>query len=101
MNGEEHSQNEGRLHEDRRQVNGEAFDSELVPVLSEADIDDELVYALHTFVATLEGQVCVLKGDSLELLDDSNSYWWLVKTIKTSEVRCCRTSAPSDPAKQQ
>ncbi|KAJ3037478.1 hypothetical protein HDV00_001653 [Rhizophlyctis rosea] len=49
-------------------------------------IDFGLVYALHTFVANLEGQVCVLKGDSLELLDDSNSYWWLVKCIKTDEI---------------
>ncbi|KAJ3115667.1 hypothetical protein HK098_006885, partial [Nowakowskiella sp. JEL0407] len=49
-------------------------------------IDYALVYALHTFVANLEGQVCVLKGDSLELLDDSNSYWWLVKCIKTDEI---------------
>ncbi|KAI8851505.1 hypothetical protein BC829DRAFT_118171 [Chytridium lagenaria] len=49
-------------------------------------IDYSLVYALHTFVANLEGQVCVLKGDSLELLDDSNSYWWLVKCIKTDEI---------------
>lgn len=49
-------------------------------------IDFSLVYALHTFVANLEGQVCALKGDSLELLDDSNSYWWLVKCIKTDEI---------------
>ncbi|KAJ3067130.1 hypothetical protein HK102_007488, partial [Quaeritorhiza haematococci] len=49
-------------------------------------IDFALVYALHTFVANLEGQVCVLKGDSLELLDDTNSYWWLVKCIKTEEI---------------
>jgi hypothetical protein len=54
-------------------------------------IDYSLVYALHTFVANLEGQVCVLKGDSLELLDDSNSYWWLVKCIKTDEVPCLFT----------
>ncbi|KAJ1343121.1 hypothetical protein BSLG_002147 [Batrachochytrium salamandrivorans] len=58
----------------------------LMPIASEADIDYSLVYALHTFVANLEGQVCVLKGDSLELLDDSNSYWWLVKCIKTQEI---------------
>ena len=45
-----------------------------------------IVYALHTFVANLEGQVCVLKGDSLVLLDDTNSYWWLVRCIKTAEV---------------
>ncbi|KAJ3175787.1 hypothetical protein HDU87_005781 [Geranomyces variabilis] len=49
-------------------------------------IDFGLVYALHTFVANLEGQVCVLKGDSLDLLDDSNSYWWLVKCLKTDEI---------------
>lgn len=52
-------------------------------------IDYDLVYALHTFVANLEGQVCVLKGDALELLDDSNSYWWLVKCLKTDEVKVC------------
>ncbi|KAJ3191735.1 hypothetical protein HK101_007448 [Irineochytrium annulatum] len=56
-----------------------------IPELDET-IDYSLVYALHTFVANLEGQVCVLKGDSLELLDDSNSYWWLVKCIKTDEI---------------
>ncbi|KAI9347408.1 hypothetical protein DFJ73DRAFT_836598 [Zopfochytrium polystomum] len=49
-------------------------------------IDYSLVYALHTFVANLEGQVCVLKGDALDLMDDSNSYWWLVKCIKTEEI---------------
>ncbi|KAI9360462.1 hypothetical protein DFJ73DRAFT_83718 [Zopfochytrium polystomum] len=49
-------------------------------------IDYDLVYARHTFVASLEGQVCVFKSDSLELLDDTNSYWWLVKCIKTDEI---------------
>ena len=58
----------------------------LVPLVSEDQIDFSLVYALHTFVANLEGQVCVLKGDALQLLDDSNSYWWFVKCIKTDEV---------------
>ena len=41
---------------------------------------------MTAFFASLDGQVCVLKGDSLELLDDSNSYWWLVKCSKTEEV---------------
>ncbi|KAJ3073819.1 Talin-1 [Podochytrium sp. JEL0797] len=49
-------------------------------------IDQSCVYALHTFVANVEGQVCVLKGDSLKLLDDSNYYWWLVKCVKTEEI---------------
>lgn len=57
-------------------------------VLSVPDpnIDFDLVYALHTFAATVEGQASVVKGDALTLLDDSNSYWWLVKVLKTSEV---------------
>lgn len=54
------------------------------------DLDEvvnmDFVYALHTFVATLEGQVCVFKGDPLVLLDDSNSYWWLVKAVKSDEI---------------
>ncbi|RKP02491.1 hypothetical protein CXG81DRAFT_7542, partial [Caulochytrium protostelioides] len=49
-------------------------------------IDFSLVYALHTFIANLEGQVCVMKGDALLLLDDANAYWWLVKCIKTEEI---------------
>ncbi|KAJ3075060.1 hypothetical protein HDU98_009348 [Podochytrium sp. JEL0797] len=51
-----------------------------------ATTDYALVYALHGFAASLEGQVCVLKGDPLALLDDANSYWWLVRCVKTDEV---------------
>ncbi|KAI9103095.1 hypothetical protein DFS34DRAFT_607446 [Phlyctochytrium arcticum] len=67
---------------------GEDYDDIDSPDILDPDepIDFSNVYALHTFVANLEGQVCVLKGDSLELLDDSNSYWWLVKCIKTDEI---------------
>ncbi|CEP16572.1 hypothetical protein [Parasitella parasitica] len=50
------------------------------------NIDFDMVYALHTFAATLEGQASVVRGDALTLLDDSNSYWWLVKVLKTAEV---------------
>ncbi|KAF2264819.1 hypothetical protein CC78DRAFT_553334 [Lojkania enalia] len=35
------------------------------------DIDFEFVYALHTFVATVEGQANATKGDTMVLLDDS------------------------------
>ncbi|KAJ3225659.1 hypothetical protein HDU81_007751 [Chytriomyces hyalinus] len=49
-------------------------------------IDTNYVYALHTFVANVEGQVCVMKGDNLKLLDDTNYYWWLVKCVKTEEI---------------
>lgn len=40
----------------------------------------------HTFLATVEGQASVVKGDSLLLLDDVNSYWWLVRVLKTEDV---------------
>lgn len=50
------------------------------------DIDFELVYALHTFIATVEGQANATKGDAMVLLDDSNSYWWLVRVVKDSSI---------------
>lgn len=40
----------------------------------------------HTFLATVEGQASVVKGDSLHLLDDTNAYWWLVRVLKTEDV---------------
>ncbi|KAL5513124.1 BUD14 [Sanghuangporus vaninii] len=49
-------------------------------------IDFDLVYSLTNFSATVEGQASVVKGDSLFLMDDSNSYWWLVRVLKTQEV---------------
>ncbi|KAH8555360.1 hypothetical protein BGW37DRAFT_419833 [Umbelopsis sp. PMI_123] len=56
------------------------------PSIPDSDIDFDLVYALHTFVATVDGQASVVKGDALTLLDDANSYWWLVKVLKTGEI---------------
>lgn len=56
------------------------------PSIPDENIDFDLVYALHTFVATVEGQATVNKGNSLTLLDDSNSYWWLVRVLRTQEV---------------
>jgi hypothetical protein len=53
------------------------------------DIDFEFVYALHTFVATVEGQANATKGDTMVLLDDSNSYWWLVRVVKDSSIGNC------------
>ncbi|KAI0997644.1 hypothetical protein K3495_g10544 [Podosphaera aphanis] len=50
------------------------------------DINFEFVYALHTFVATIEGQANATKGDTMVLLDDSNSYWWLVRVVKDSSI---------------
>lgn len=58
------------------------------------DIDFEFVYALHNFVATVEGQANAAKGDTMVLLDDSNSYWWLVRIVKDGSIGmfgCSRT----------
>lgn len=50
------------------------------------DIDFEFVYALHNFVATVDGQANAAKGDTMVLLDDSNSYWWLVRVVKDGSI---------------
>jgi hypothetical protein len=57
------------------------------------DIDFEFVYALHTFVATVEGQANATKGDTMVLLDDSNSYWWLVRVVKDGSIGVCKLSS--------
>ncbi|KAF8189058.1 hypothetical protein BJ912DRAFT_1106242, partial [Pholiota molesta] len=77
---EEHSM----LEEDSEAEEGEDFIDEDGSTLSIPDFD--MVYALHSFAATVEGKANVVKGDSLYLMDDSNSYWWLVRVLKTQEV---------------
>jgi hypothetical protein len=77
--------------EDRNNSGGEEYMDEDDDRSSELSIPNEsidfdLVYALHSFAATVEGQANVVKGDSLFLMDDSNSYWWLVRVLKTQEV---------------
>ena len=49
-------------------------------------IDFHLVYSRHNFAGTVEDQASVVKGDTLVLMDDSNSYWWLVRVLKSQEV---------------
>ncbi|OJJ35300.1 hypothetical protein ASPWEDRAFT_504966 [Aspergillus wentii DTO 134E9] len=56
------------------------------PSIDDEDIDFEFVYALHNFVATVEGQANAAKGDTMVLLDDSNSYWWLVRIVKDGSI---------------
>ena len=56
------------------------------PSIPDENIDFNFVYALHTFVATVEGQATCTKGDYLTLLDDSNSYWWLVRNLKDQSI---------------
>ncbi|KAJ3396239.1 hypothetical protein HDU92_003697 [Lobulomyces angularis] len=77
------------LEIDTKNLNDKDLEDQIslqTPLDENVPIDFSRVYALHTFVATLEGQVCVIRSDPLELLDDSNSYWWLVKCIKTDEI---------------
>lgn len=45
-----------------------------------------MVYALHTFNATVEGQANAAKGEHMVLLDDSNSYWWLVRIVRDNSI---------------
>ncbi|KAI8339037.1 hypothetical protein BC941DRAFT_501352 [Chlamydoabsidia padenii] len=56
------------------------------PSIPDENINFDLVYALHTFTATVEGQASVLKGDALVLMEDTNIYWWLVEVLKTREI---------------
>jgi hypothetical protein len=56
------------------------------PSIPDENINFDLVYTLHSFEATVDGQASVKKGDALTLLDDSNSYWWLIRDLKSSEV---------------
>ncbi|QRW02002.1 Tip elongation aberrant protein Tea4 [Ceratobasidium sp. AG-Ba] len=83
---EEHSVMED---DDDHEGDGEFMDEDDRSSISEIpdpSIDFDLVYSLHAFVATVEGQANVSKGDSLFLMDDSNSYWWLVRVLKSQEV---------------
>jgi len=84
--GEEHS----ILEDDSEAEEGEDVyeEDDMSSTLSipNESIDFDMVYALHSFAATVEGQANVVKGDSLFLMDDSNSYWWLVRVLKTQEV---------------
>ncbi|CDR99331.1 hypothetical protein [Sporisorium scitamineum] len=72
--------------EDEDEIEDDESDLSSSPSIPDENIDFDLVYALHNFVATVEGQATVHKGNSLTLLDDSNSYWWLVRVLRTQEV---------------
>ncbi|WWC92990.1 uncharacterized protein L201_007954 [Kwoniella dendrophila CBS 6074] len=80
MNNAQHSSG---LEGDEEVYSDEESDTDSMP---DENIDFSLTYALHTFLATVEGQASVVKGDSLVLLDDANSYWWLVRVLKTEDV---------------
>jgi len=74
--GPEDAEMEGNSDEDGvYDEEDEDDDMSSSPSIPDENIDFDLVYALHNFVATVEGQATVHKGNSLTLLDDSNSYW--------------------------
>ncbi|KAF4511695.1 hypothetical protein G6O67_003468 [Ophiocordyceps sinensis] len=81
------SEDEGDLDGDGDLEDDDSMDKiSSSPSIEDEDIDFEFVYALHTFVATVEGQANATKGDTMVLLDDSNSYWWLVRVVKDSSI---------------
>lgn len=83
---EEHSVLEDDSDGEEREEYMEDDDGSSSLSIPNESIDFDLVYALHSFAATVDGQANVVKGDSLFLMDDSNSYWWLVRVLKTQEV---------------
>ncbi|UKZ64236.1 uncharacterized protein TrAtP1_005456 [Trichoderma atroviride] len=85
------AQNGGMADDDDIEDDGDLDDDMMdrissSPSIEDEDIDFDFVYALHTFVATVEGQANATKGDTMVLLDDSNSYWWLVRVVKDSSI---------------
>ncbi|KAJ5578195.1 uncharacterized protein N7459_007159 [Penicillium hispanicum] len=93
---EEEMERDGQYgHEEGDLADGESddlLDDDLMdkisssPSIDDEDIDFEFVYALHNFVATVDGQANAAKGDTMVLLDDSNSYWWLVRVVKDGSI---------------
>ncbi|KAJ2499833.1 protein phosphatase regulator [Coemansia sp. RSA 1972] len=61
-------------------------DNESVTSLIDEDVDFGYVYALFNFPQMVEGQVTVEEGEKLTLLDDSNSYWWLVQNLRDNQM---------------
>lgn len=84
VEGDEHGHEHEHEHDDDSGSFSDSLSSS--PSIPDEDIDFSLVYALHTFLRTVDGQASVVKGDKLLLLDDSNSYWWLVRVLKTQAV---------------
>lgn len=81
---EDEEEEEEEDEEEEEEEDGSDFTSS--PSIPDENINFDLVYTLHTFEATVDGQASVKKGDALTLLDDSNSYWWLIRDLKSSEV---------------
>ncbi|KAI8996936.1 hypothetical protein BDB01DRAFT_830573 [Pilobolus umbonatus] len=74
------------LHDDEEFMIEDMSSVSSSPSIPDENINFDLLYTLYTFVATVEGQISVIRGDALVLMDDSNKYWWLVKILTTNEV---------------
>ncbi|KAJ2747544.1 protein phosphatase regulator [Coemansia sp. BCRC 34301] len=61
-------------------------DNESISSLLDEDVDFGHVYALFHFPQMVDGQVTVQEGEKLTLLDDSNSYWWLVQNLRDNQM---------------
>ncbi|KAJ2788097.1 protein phosphatase regulator [Coemansia interrupta] len=61
-------------------------DNESISSLLDEDVDFNYVYAMFHFPQMVEGQVTVDEGEKLTLLDDSNSYWWLVQNLRDNQM---------------
>ncbi|KAG0171974.1 hypothetical protein DFQ30_011411 [Apophysomyces sp. BC1015] len=83
---EEDEEDEEEEDDDEEEEDEDSSTFTSSPSIPDENIDFDLCYTLHTFVATVDGQASVVKGDAMTLLDDTNSYWWLVKVLKTAEI---------------
>ncbi|KAJ1733129.1 hypothetical protein LPJ61_001712 [Coemansia biformis] len=63
-----------------------ASDNESMSSLVDEDVEDGYVYALFHFPQMVDGQITVEEGEKLTLLDDSNSYWWLVQSLRDNRM---------------
>ncbi len=50
------------------------------------DIKPFYIYALYDFVATDPSHATTAKDDELILLDDSDSYWWLIQNVRDNSI---------------
>jgi len=84
---EEHSTIEDDSDPDEHNDNGTDNDDRSSSLSTvDGTVDFGVVYSLHNFAATVEGQANVIKGDHLVLMDDRDDDWWLVWVLRTQEV---------------
>lgn len=59
----------------------------------DAELDEptesDIFYALNTYKGPTKGGIDVLEGNTLALLDDSNSSWWFVRSLQNQSSGKC------------